>query len=273
MFQSAAGSITPTGRTALIKEFPMNREIPQIRLNRALSAAGICSRRKADMLIRAGAVAVNGTVIREPGLRVNPLSDALRVHGQAVTPPVDEKTAEYCYIMLNKPVRVISTARDPQGRPCVLDYLPREFRRKRLYPVGRLDFFSEGLILLTNDGCLTHGLTHPSRHVPRFYRLTVRETPTPAMSARMRSGMTLSEGDILMPAEVDIVAPHTLSLVLHQGVNRQIRRMCRDLGLTVLRLLRTGLGPLRLGGLPEGRCRPLSREEVLGLHKAAGTAT
>jgi 23S rRNA pseudouridine2605 synthase len=250
----------------------MNGEMPQIRLNRALSTAGICSRRKADVLIRAGAVAVNGAVVLEPGLRVNLSSDTLSVHGRTVGPPVDEKTGGCCCLMLNKPVRVLSTVRDPQGRPCVLDYLPRKFRQKRLYPVGRLDFFSEGLILLTDDGYLTHGLTHPSRHVPRFYRVFVRERATPAMLARVRSGMTLDDGDTLMPAEVELVAPHTLSLILHQGLNRQIRRMCRDLGLTVLRLERVGLGPLRLGDLPQGRCRPLSDGEVGELQKAAGTA-
>ncbi|MDR2669742.1 MAG: rRNA pseudouridine synthase [Desulfovibrio sp.] len=250
----------------------MHGEVPQIRLNRALATAGICSRRKADDLIRAGAVAVNGTVVLEPGLRVNPLSDTLSVYGRAVGLRADEKADQYCLLMLNKPVQVLSTVRDPQGRPCVLDYLPREFRQKRLYPVGRLDFFSEGLILLTDDGYLTHALTHPSRHIPRIYRLTVRESPTPDVLARMRSGMTLSEGDTLLPAEAELVGEHVVSLVLRQGVNRQIRRMCRDLGLTVLRLERTGLGPLKLGDLPKGRCRPLSREEVVALHKAAGTA-
>ncbi|MDR1945876.1 MAG: rRNA pseudouridine synthase [Desulfovibrio sp.] len=251
----------------------MNGEMPQIRLNKALATAGICSRRKADALIRAGAVTVNGVVILEPGLRVNPLSDKLRVHGRSVAPPPDEKTAAYTYLMLHKPVRVVSTAGDPQGRPCVLDYLPEEFRKKRLYPVGRLDFFSEGLILLTDDGSLTYALTHPGRRVPKLYRLTVRETPTPEMLARMRSGMTLSEGDKLLPAEVELVGAHTLTVVLRQGLNRQIRRMCRDSGLTVLRLQRTGLGPLKLGDLPKGRCRPLSREEVSALHRAAGTAS
>jgi 23S rRNA pseudouridine2605 synthase len=250
----------------------MQEEIPQIRLNRALATAGICSRRKADDLIRAGVVAVNGSVVLEPGLRVNPLSDTLSVHGRAVGLRAGEATADRCLLMLNKPVQVLSTARDPQGRPCVLDYLPEEFRRKRLYPVGRLDFFSEGLILLTDDGYLTHALTHPSRHIPRYYRLTVRETPTPAMLARIRAGMTLNEGDTLMPAEAELVGERIVSLVLRQGVNRQIRRMCRDLGLTVLRLERTGLGPLKLGDLPKGRCRPLSREETTALRKAAGTA-
>ncbi|MDR1685883.1 MAG: rRNA pseudouridine synthase [Desulfovibrio sp.] len=250
----------------------MHGEQPQIRLNRALATAGICSRRKADNLIRAGAVAVNGSVVLEPGLRVNRLSDTLSVHGRDVLLPADETTTEHCYLMLNKPVQVLSTVRDPQGRPCVLDYLPGKFGHKRLYPVGRLDFFSEGLILLTDDGYLTHALTHPSRHIPRFYRLTVRESPTPAVPARMRAGMTLSEGVSLMPVEAELVGEHVMSLVLRQGVNRQIRRMCRDLGLTVLHLERTGLGPLRLGDLPKGRCRHLSREELTALHKAAGTA-
>ncbi|MDR2125159.1 MAG: rRNA pseudouridine synthase [Desulfovibrio sp.] len=250
----------------------MRAEITQIRLNRALATVGICSRRKADVLIRAGAVAVNGSVVLEPGRRVNPLSDTLSVRGQAVRLRADETADDYCYIMLNKPVQVLSTVHDPQGRPCVPDYLPEEFRRKRLYPVGRLDFFSEGLILLTNDGYLTHALTHPSRHIPRYYRLTVRETPTPAVPALMRAGMTLSEGDTLMPVEAELVGEHVMTLVLRQGVNRQIRRMCRDLDLTVLRLERTGFGPLSLGDLPKGRCRPLSRAEVTALRKAAGAA-
>ncbi|WP_419492900.1 pseudouridine synthase [Desulfovibrio sp.] len=238
------------------------------RLNKFIAASGYCSRRKADELIFAGAVQVNGVVERSPGRRI--LSDDLiQVEGQQLA----ALPASFSYIMLHKPIQVMCTAHDPQGRPTVLDCLTAEMRRNRVYPVGRLDYFSEGLLLLTNDGELAQRLMHPRHHQPKTYDVLVRGTAPAAALATMRRGMTLAEGEHLRPVEVESrlqANGHTrLRMVLHQGVNRQIRRMCRDLGLTILRLKRIRLGPLGLGDLPVGECRFLSAAETAALLQAA----
>jgi 23S rRNA pseudouridine2605 synthase len=240
--------------------------LPGVRLNKALAAAGVCSRRKADALITAGHVSVNGTSVTELGTRIDPERDVICVRGVAVPLSAGEDR-HHCYVMLHKPVQVVSTAADPEGRITVLDMLPESLRGKRLFPVGRLDYFSEGLLLLTDDGALTHQLTHPGSHLPRIYEARLRETPTREMVRAMRSGMILAEGEILAPVEAmpDPKDPHLLRLTLRQGVNRQIRRMCRDLGLTILSLRRTAFGPLHLGDLPKGACRPLSVVETAAL--------
>lgn len=175
--------------------------------------------------------------------------------------------------MLHKPIQVMCTAHDPQGRPTVLDCLTTEMRRNRVYPVGRLDYFSEGLLLLTNDGELAQRLMHPRHHQPKTYDVLVRGIVPASALATMRRGMTLAEGEQLRPVEVESrlqANGHTrLRMVLHQGVNRQIRRMCRDLGLTILRLKRISLGPIGLGDLPVGSCRFLSAAEITALLQAA----
>ena len=238
------------------------------RLNKFIAASGYCSRRKADELIFAGAVQVNGVVERSPGRRILP-DDLIQVEGQQLA----ALPASFSYIMLHKPIQVMCTAHDPQGRPTVLDCLTAEMRRNRVYPVGRLDYFSEGLLLLTNDGELAQRLMHPRHHQPKTYDVLVRGTVPAAALATMRRGMTLAEGEHLRPVEVESrlqANGHTrLRMVLHQGVNRQIRRMCRDLGLTILRLKRIRLGPLGLGDLPVGECRFLSAAETAALLQAA----
>ncbi|MDL2267774.1 rRNA pseudouridine synthase [Desulfovibrio sp. OttesenSCG-928-G15] len=240
-----------------------------IRLNKALAMAGICSRRRADELISAGAVTVNGQSCTELGLRVDPTSDIVSVHGKVVSFPTEED--RHCYLMLHKPIQVVCTAKDPEGRPTVLDYLPAKYRQARLYPVGRLDYFSEGLLILTDDGELTNRMTHPSHHLPKTYEVLLRERPQSAMLEAMRNGMTLAEGERLAPVETRYDPDRkTLVLILRQGINRQIRRMCRDFGLTILRLQRVAIGPLSLGSLPKGECRPLHENEVAALKKATG---
>ena len=238
------------------------------RLNKFIAASGYCSRRKADELIFAGAVQVNGVVERSPGRRILP-DDLIQVEGHQLA----ALPASFSYIMLHKPIQVMCTAHDPQGRPTVLDCLTAEMRRNRVYPVGRLDYFSEGLLLLTNDGELAQRLMHPRHHQPKTYDVLVRGTVPAAALSTMRRGMTLAEGEHLRPVEVESrlqANGHTrLRMVLHQGVNRQIRRMCRDLGLTILRLKRIRLGPLGLGDLPVGGCRFLSAAETAALLQAA----
>ena len=239
-----------------------------LRLNKVIAASGLCSRRKADTYILSGLVEVNGKVESNPARRILP-DDQVAVDGKKLI-----QAQASSYYLLHKPVQTVCTVHDPQGRPTVLDCLPNTARRVRLYPVGRLDYFSEGLLLLTNDGALAQRLAHPRYHLPKTYEVLLREKPSEAALAAMRGGMLLAEGEKLLPVDVTMKMPqngrYLLQMILHQGVNRQIRRMCRDLGLTILRLKRIAQGPLRLGNLPRGQARELTPTEVADLKKAVG---
>lgn len=255
-----------------------------IRINKALADAGVCSRRRADELVAAGRVRVNGETVTSPGLQVAPGVDRLEVDGKPIA--AEEQTP--CYLLLNKPVRVVSTAYDPEGRTTVLDLVPAQWKKRRLYPAGRLDFFSEGLVLLTDDGELTNRIVHPRHHMPRVYRVLVRGDVNERALDTMRRGMTLAEGEKLAPVEIRVLPGrmHDLSglskdadkpagqqgtlleMTLHQGLNRQIRRMCRDMRLTILRLVRVAQGPLRIGVMRPGEVRELTPAEVAALKKA-----
>ena len=246
-----------------------NVETAGLRLNKALARFGIASRRAADAMIQGGRVTVNGILVTEPGTRIDPANDAVTVDGKMLS--LTEETS-HTYILCNKPVQVVSTAKDPQGRETVLDLLPSQYAKKRIYPVGRLDYFSEGLLLLTDDGELTLRLTHPRYHLPKTYLVTLREMPSEAVLETMRHGMTLAEGEKLAPVKITKLKEKEamLEMVLGQGVNRQIRRMCRDLNLTILRLQRVASGPLWLGNLPSGAVRELTVGEIDALKKAVG---
>ncbi|EPR30398.1 pseudouridine synthase Rsu [Alkalidesulfovibrio alkalitolerans DSM 16529] len=241
-----------------------------LRLNKALAQAGVCSRRAADDLIFAGRVTVNGETVTEPGRRVDPGTDRVAVDGRPLAAP----PPRHVYVLLHKPVGVVTTLSDPEGRPTVLALLPASMRKRRIVPVGRLDVMSEGLLLLTDDGELVNRMTHPRHHVPKTYALTVRGAVDEAALGTMRRGMRLAEGEKLAPVEARIVGrtreSTLLELVLRQGVNRQIRRMCRDLGLTVQKLKRTAIGPLALGDLGPGKARELTRGEIGRLRSALG---
>lgn len=245
-----------------------------MRLNKALATAGVCSRRKADELVFAGNVAVNGVTAASPGMQVDPQNDLVTVFGKPVAfLPPERQVTGHAYYILNKPVEVVTTVSDPQGRRTVLDILPEDVRRRRVFPVGRLDYFSEGLLLLTSDGDLTYRMTHPRYHLPKVYEVLVRGDVTRDKLETVRRGMTLAEGEKLAPVEVRvldkrILGKTLLELTLVQGINRQIRRMCRDLGLTVLKLKRTREGPLLLGALPSGKLRALTPSEVKALKDA-----
>jgi 23S rRNA pseudouridine2605 synthase len=261
-----------------------------LRLNKALAAAGVCSRRKADELIAAGRVLVNDAPAGL-GALVDPTRDAVSVDGRAVD--LRRATApdrEHLYLLLHKPVQTVTTAHDPQGRRTVLDLLPGALAAERPVPAGRLDFFSEGALLLTTDGEVVNRLTHPRHHLPKTYQVLVRfsaasasraaQAALEAALAAMRAGMRLAEGERLAPVEARVsAAPRPagdalgqwearIELVLRQGVNRQVRRMCRDTGLTVLTLVRTAQGPLVLGDLAPGRWRRLTPDEVRNLKEA-----
>ncbi len=240
-----------------------------LRLNKALALAGVCSRRKADELIFAGKVRINGDIVEEPGRQIDILTDKVEFQGKSLTFDSQE---DHLYLMLHKPIRTVSTVFDPQGRSTVMEFIPEEYRTRRVVPVGRLDFFSEGLLLFTTDGDLHQRLTHPKHHLPKLYEVKVRGEVTNAKLAIIRNGMKLAEGERLAPVPVSIMRRDKscvwLSMRLIQGINRQIRRMCRDLDLTILRLQRVSLGPIKLAELPAGECRKLREEEVSALKKA-----
>ncbi len=248
---------------------------PLLRINKYLSECGVASRRGADELILAGRVQLNGVAVTEPGVRVDPASDRVLVDGTAVKHPLAPgSVGRDLTLLLHKPVQVVTTRSDPQGRQTVFDILPREYENERLLHVGRLDYFSEGLLLLTTDGSLMNRLIHPRWHLPKVYHVLVRGAVSEIKLGIMRDGMTLKEGEKLAPVEVSLLRSDAggvwLEMTLMQGLNRQIRRMCRDLGLTVLKLIRVRQGPISLGTLNPGQCRPLTPEEVRGLRRAVG---
>lgn len=247
----------------------MSEPSPLIRLNKFIAQCGVTSRRGADTLVFDGRISVNGTIADSPGQKVNPSTDTVTVDGKSISLPSENTDVT---ILLHKPVETVTTAKDPQGRKTVLDLLPKNLKELRPFPVGRLDFFSEGLLLLTTDGDLCYRLTHPKFHLPKVYSVTVRGTIPQSAVKTMRKGMTLKEGDKLAPAKVQLKKPvagtQQFEITLIQGINRQIRRMCDELGLTILRLKRVRQGPISLGNLKRGQYRELSQEEVLALKKA-----
>jgi len=230
------------------------------RLQKVLARAGIASRRACEELIAAGRVTVNG-VVAELGRRVDPDRDEIEVDGAlvAVAPGL-------VHYLLNKPAGVITTAADPQGRPTVVGLVPDE---PRVFPVGRLDADTEGLLILTNDGALAQRLTHPRYGVEKEYVAEVVGAPSPAAVRALRRGVELDDG-MTEPARVALVAPSVLRIVIHEGRNRQVRRMCEAVGHPVSRLVRIRIGPIADRRLGPGRWRPLAAEEVRALARAAG---
>ena len=229
------------------------------RLQKVLAAAGLGSRRACEILIEEERVTVNGEVAIL-GRRVDPETDRIEVDGVRV--PVRPGLVTY---LLNKPRGVVSTAADPQGRPTVVELVPAE---PRIFPVGRLDTDTEGLLLLTNDGDLAHRLTHPSFGVEKEYLAQVDGSPTPADLRRLRQGIELEDG-MTAPAKASLTAPGAVRLVIHEGRNRQVRRMLEAVGYPVTRLVRTRIGPLADRRLKPGEWRVLEMEEVRALEAAA----
>jgi 23S rRNA pseudouridine2605 synthase len=228
-----------------------------MRLGKYLAHAGIASRRAAETLVREGRVAVAGEIVRDPALDVDE-SVAVSVDGRGIDGP--EPTVAYA---LHKPLGVLSTARDTHGRPTVVSLVPEETRR--LYPVGRLDADSSGLILLTNDGALAQRLTHPSYEVPKTYRVGVGGGPVGESAlAKLRAGVRLEDG-MTAPAQVRRVEQGVLEVTIHEGRNRQVRRMCEAVGHPVVSLERIAFGRLKLGGLAPGASRRLSEAELARL--------
>jgi 23S rRNA pseudouridine2605 synthase len=229
------------------------------RLQKLLARAGFGSRRACELLIEAGRVTVNSAVA-VLGQRIDPEHDRVAVDDI----PVSTRTG-LVYYLLNKPGGVVTTARDPEGRPTVIDLVPLE---PRVFPVGRLDADTEGLLLLTNDGDLTHHLTHPSFGVEKEYVAHVEGRPSPAALRRLREGVELEDG-LTRPARAALVPPGTIRLTIREGRNRQVRRMCAAVGHPVVRLVRTRIGPIAERQLKPGEWRPLTQAEVRALEEAA----
>jgi len=238
------------------------------RLQKLISRAGMASRRAAEEFILKGRVSVNGRVVTELGSRADPQRDEIRVDGRLL-----EFSQTRVVLLLNKPKGCVTTLRDPQGRPTVKDLFPST--EERLFPVGRLDYDAEGLLLLTNDGLLANGLQHPRYGVTKTYEVKVKGHPGEETLRRLRNGVVLDEGRTA-PAEVEVIRllPHAawMRIVLHQGWNRQIKRMGESVGHSVLKIRRVAYGPLTLGKLQPGESRRLKPNEIEELERIAGVS-
>ncbi len=268
------------------------------RLQKILARAGVASRRAAEAMIAAGRVRVNGAVVTQMGVRVDPRTDRIEVDGRPLKLPPSGAGAEDApvYILLNKPAGVVSTVKDTHGRPTVIDLVTarpaaehapkgtarqagktaymgkaRQAPAQRIYPVGRLDSDTTGLLLLTNDGELTFRLTHPRYGVEKEYRALVKGRPDAQALQRLREGVDV-EGQTTAPAEVRVVGTQGddtwLQIVIHEGRKRQVRLMCEAVGHPVIELQRVRFGPIRLGDLPVGGWRHLAVHEVHALKRA-----
>ena len=240
----------------------------KIRLQKFLAECGVASRRKSEELIAQGVVRVNNRVAKI-GDSVDPKHDQITVRGKRVA-----RTNNLYYILLNKPRGYVTTMDDDLGRKCVTELVADI--KERVYPVGRLDRVSEGALLMTNDGEFANAMMHPSRHVPKTYKVTVRPEPSKQMIEHLASGVEI-DGRMTAPAEVRIIEKledrTVLEIVLYEGRNRQIRRMCEAIGLEVARLKRTAVGSVRLGTLPAGKYRDLTEREIASLLSMAGVKT
>ncbi len=238
-----------------------------VRLQKLMAQAGVASRRVCEEMIEAGRVQVNGETITELGIRVDP--DSVEIHVDGVRVQLDETLVYYAF---NKPEGVLSTMDDPEGRPCVSDFLNQQ-KNERVFHVGRLDVETEGLLLLTNDGELTNRLTHPSYEVPKTYLVQVRGPMEKGIGAAMKAGIELEDGIASVDSFrlVDSTPGHLLvEVVLHSGRNRIVRRLFDAVGHPVEKLVRTEVGPIRIGDQRQGTIRRLSKTEVGHLLASVG---
>jgi pseudouridine synthase len=234
------------------------------RLQKVMAHAGVASRRKSEEIIAEGRVKVNGKVVTEMGFKVDPEKDEIIVDEEIIS---EEKKR---YILLNKPEGYITTVSDPEGRPTVMDLIPD--LKQRLYPAGRLDYDSSGLLIMTNDGDLTYKLTHPKKEVDKKYKVLAQGEVCQEDFEKFEAGMVI-DGQKTAPAEISNINykgdKTEFEIVIHEGRNRQVRRMCRIAGFSVISLQRIGFSFLTLDGVKEGDFRYLSDQEVVRLKKLA----
>ncbi|MBI2989556.1 MAG: rRNA pseudouridine synthase [Deltaproteobacteria bacterium] len=237
------------------------------RLQKILARAGLASRREAEKWIEDGRVTVNGVVVKKLGSQADPARDKIKVNGKLISRP------RQLYYLFHKPAGLITSIRDPQGRPSLGDWLESLGKRGRLFPVGRLDFNSSGLLVLTNDGELAQRLMHPRYGVRKGYRVKISACPTERELARLRKGIRLEDG-ITAPARVRVLQALKknawIEVEIGEGRYREVRRMFQALGYFVEKLIRVRLGPILLGALAPGEIRPLSAQEIAALKKSVG---
>ncbi len=229
-----------------------------MRLNKFMASCGVASRRKCDEIILEGRVKINAKVVKKLGVQVDPKNDLVTIDDGAI-----RIRGYYEYYLLNKPVGYVTTVSDPQGRKTVMDLIPES--RKRLYPIGRLDYNTSGLLLITNDGDLTQKLTHPSFELGKTYVAKVAGEVNLMDIARLRAGVDIG-GFVTSKAEANLISANKnesrVKITIHEGKNRQVRRMFKAIGKNVLSLERIAIGKLNLAGLKVGECRPLTDKEV-----------
>lgn len=242
----------------------------KIRIQKIIADSGVCSRRKAEELIQKGRVKVNGHVALI-GQKLNPVADLITIDGQEV---VYNKKRENVYLIMNKPRGYLTSMSDDRGRRCVTELLPES--NVRVFPVGRLDLNSEGLLLFTNDGRFANDMMHPSHEVSKTYRVTVRPDITDKQAAKLAEGVYI-DGRKTAPAEVRVLTKEpnrvVMEIVIREGRNRQVRKMCEAVKLDVARLKRTAIGPIRLGMLKPGTTRELKKEELKAIRTAISKPT
>ncbi len=235
----------------------------KIRLQKYFTDCGVLSRRAAEEEIKAGKVKVNG-LVAQLGDKIDPDQDTVEYRGKKIMP---KKENDFVYILLNKPCGVVTSAKDEKGRTCVTDLVKCG---RRVYPVGRLDLNSQGLILMTDDGELTNKLTHPRHEIPKIYEVDVVGKVTTEQLHTLNSSMTV-DGYILLPVKTEFVSKNdkftTLRMTLYEGRNRQIRKMCEQVGLKVAKLTRIAIGSITLGALAAGKWRYLTSSELQTLKK------
>ena len=229
-----------------------------VRLQKFFTDCGILSRRAAEEEIKAGKVTVNG-IVAELGQKISPDTDIVVYKGKRISLP---QSKEFVYILLNKPCGIVTSAKDEKGRPCVTDIVKAG---TRVYPVGRLDLNSQGLLLLTNDGELTNKLTHPRHEIPKIYEVEVKGAITKEQLSALNESMVL-DGYVIMPVKTELISKSeessVLKMTLFEGRNRQIRKMCELQGLKVIKLTRVAIGPIKIDGLASGKWRYLTQEEI-----------
>ena len=237
----------------------------EVRLQKFLAESGVASRRKSEELIDQGKVKVNGRVAMI-GDKIDPKKDTVTVNGKKIV-----KTKTFTYVVLHKPRGFITTMSDEKDRKCVAELIKDV--DGRVYPVGRLDKDSEGMLLFTNDGAFANAMTHPTKHVPKTYRVTVRPSISEEQITALTQGVIIEDRKTA-PAEVRVITKEegrvVLEIILYEGRNRQIRKMCEEVGLEVARLKRTAIGSIKLGMLKQGAWRHLTEDEVRKLMIAAG---
>lgn len=263
MFEASEHPMLESPYCYNISTMEKNVQENTIRLNKYLANLGICARRDVKQFLKIKNVTVNGERVKESGTRINPTVDDIKVNGNKIKQP------KLVYFLLNKPKGIISTTSDEYGRKNVTALVPKS---GKIYPVGRLDKDTTGLILLTNDGELTNLLTHPRFHIYKTYRLNIVGRVSKEQLRALQNGVLLNDG-ITAPARVKVLSINNgktlLEMTIHEGRNRQIRRMCETVGLELLELDRVTFGPLNKGSLPLGKFRELRGDEILALRNAS----